>query len=221
MDHSYSYDYLPGTTIYLHQHKEMFRCNTDTALLGQFMKIKKGETLLDIGTNNGALLLYAMKFHPTQMIGVDINEEACELARKNIEAHQLEHVRILHGDIKEIELEPVNVIVCNPPYFKVDDEKRLNQNQALSFARHEVHLQLHDLVEKVKELLKDNGRFYLVHRGDRFVDIAWELREAGIEIKRAQFVYDEDKADARSVLIEACKGGKPNCRILNPIILKR
>ena len=51
---NYTYDYINGTDIYLYQHKKMFRINTDTALLAQFMKVKKGERVLDIGTNNGA-----------------------------------------------------------------------------------------------------------------------------------------------------------------------
>ena len=33
----YTYDYINGTDIYLYQHKKMFRINTDTALLAQFM----------------------------------------------------------------------------------------------------------------------------------------------------------------------------------------
>ena len=45
-----TYDYLPGTQIYLHQRKDMFRMNTDTALLGNFMKVKEDESVLDIGT---------------------------------------------------------------------------------------------------------------------------------------------------------------------------
>ena len=44
-----TYDYLPGTDIYLHQRKDMFRMNTDTALLGYFMKVKENECVMDIG----------------------------------------------------------------------------------------------------------------------------------------------------------------------------
>ena len=51
-----SFDYLPDTNIYLKQRKDMFRVNTDTHLLGNFMLVKKNESVLDIGTNNGALL---------------------------------------------------------------------------------------------------------------------------------------------------------------------
>ena len=65
----YTYDYINGTDIYLYQHKKMFRINTDTALLAQFMKVKKGERVLDIGTNNGALLLAAIVLGPTRSAG--------------------------------------------------------------------------------------------------------------------------------------------------------
>ena len=69
-----SFDYLPDTNIYLKQRKDMFRVNTDTHLLGNFMLVKKNESVLDIGTNNGALLLYASRY-TDDLSGVDILKE--------------------------------------------------------------------------------------------------------------------------------------------------
>lgn len=221
MKEDYTFDYLPGTNIYLYQHKHMFRCNTDTALLGHFMQIRKSDTVLDIGTNNGALLLYAMKASPKHMIGVDINEDACVLARYNLNYHKQEHVEILHGDILSMNLPSVSCIVCNPPYFKVDDINKVNQNENISNARHEMHLDLQALLQKINTLLHDRGRLYMVHRADRLIDLACMMRCAHLEIKKVQFVYDEDKEDARSVLIEAMKNGRPQCRVLSPKWIKR
>ena len=82
MDNLLSFDYLPGTDIYLYQRRDMFRMNTDTALLGHFMRVKENDTVLDIGCNNGALLLYASQYTKGKLIGVDIQKEACELAEK-------------------------------------------------------------------------------------------------------------------------------------------
>ena len=81
---NYTYDYINGTDIYLFQHKKMFRINTDTALLAQFMKVKKGERVLDIGTNNGALLLAAHRYAPSYLYGIDIQPEAIAVAEKNM-----------------------------------------------------------------------------------------------------------------------------------------
>lgn len=213
------YDYLPGTDIYYYQHPQMFHVNTDTALLGHFMTIRKKDTVMDIGCNNGALLLYAMRHHPKHLIGVEINEEACALARYNLDLHQQHDAEIIHANILELFHDPVSCIVCNPPYFQMTHEKQLNINEHLSRARHEVHLDLKQLIFKISTLLHDKGRLYMVHRADRMIDLALYCREANMEIKKLQFVYDLAKADARSVLIEAMKQGKPHCKILSPVTI--
>lgn len=221
LEEDYTKDYLPGTTIYFYQHKAMFRSNTDTALLGKFMEVRKKDTVLDIGTNNGALLLYANLHQPKALIGVELQKEACALARYNLAYHHIDNATIIEGNILDITLPPVSCIVCNPPYFKVEDPQKTNQNEQIAKARHETQLDLAALIQKVKVLLEDRGRIYMVHRADRFIDIACMMREAGLEIKKAQFVYDEAKEDARSVLIEAMKSGRPHCRIIMPHIITR
>ena len=84
MNQKLMFNYLHGTDIWLYQRKDMFRMNTDTALLGNFMKVKEDETVLDIGTNNGALLLYASQYTKGKLIGIDIQQEACDLAAQNL-----------------------------------------------------------------------------------------------------------------------------------------
>ena len=93
-----TYDYIAGTDIHLWQRKDMFRINTDTAQLARFMKIRKGERVLDVGTNNGALLLAAAADEPSFLCGVDIQEEACELAESfGIPNLLLYHTEETHG----------------------------------------------------------------------------------------------------------------------------
>lgn len=216
-----TYDYLHGTNIYLYQRKDMFRMNTDTALLAAFMTVKKGERLLDIGTNNGALLLAAARFQPAYMVGIDIQEEAIELARYNVSHHHLKNVDLHCGDVCHTALEKVDVIVCNPPYFEVGDHSNVNVSKTLQMARHETYLKLEDLCMRMSSLLDEKGRCYLVHRANRVAQIIEELRKHRLEVRTLQFVYDEHKEEAVSVLIEAIKDGKAHCHVLKPQILKR
>lgn len=213
-------DYLPNTDIYYYQHPDMFHTNTDTALLGQFADIRRKDSVLDIGTNNGALLLYAMRQKPKHLIGVDINEEACELADYNLNHYHQAHAEIVVCDILQFVHTPVSCIICNPPYFKVSNLKQLNHREPLSTARHEAKLTLDSLLKKASELLVDKGRLYMIHRSDRLIDVALGCRLHHMEIKKIQLVYDEAKSDAQSILIEAMKSGKPGCRIL-PIHMTR
>ena len=57
------------------QHKDMYHFNTDTCLLGEFIKIKKDDKVLDVGTNNGALLVF-IRNKGGIATGIDINEKA-------------------------------------------------------------------------------------------------------------------------------------------------
>ena len=215
-----THDYLPGTQIYLHQRKDMFRMNTDTALLGRFMKVKEDETVMDIGTNNGALLLYASQFTHGKLIGVEVQKEAAELAEMNLRENAVENYAIIHSDIKDVTY-PVDVIVCNPPYFVVTQPKQLNENEYKRIARHECYLTLDTLCESVARNLKEKGRFYLVHRADRIVDILTKLREHDLEVKTIQMIRDENNDVAHGILIEAVKEGKTHCTVLEEIVVTR
>ena len=121
-------DYLPNTNLLIKQHPEMFRMNTDSKLLGQFMKIKKSDTVLDLGCNNGVLMMYASLHEPKHLYGVDLFEEALNLAKENLEANGITNFDLIQGDATEVKLPNVDVIVCNPPYFKTVDEHRKNDN---------------------------------------------------------------------------------------------
>lgn len=216
-----SYDFLADSDIYVYQRKDMFRINTDTSLLAKFMTIKKGECVLDVGTNNGALLLAANRKQPSFMYGIDIQEEAIELARYNMQQQHIENVELICEDFKTASLPKVQVILCNPPYFKIHDGANLNESETLRKARHETYLELSQLCQKVSSLLDEKGRFYLVHRANRIAEIICELRKNRLEIRTLQFVYDEQKEEAITVLIEAVKDGKVNAHVANGIYVKR
>ncbi len=217
----YTYDYIHGTDIYLYQHKKMFRINTDTALLAEFMQIRKNETVLDIGTNNGALLLAAHQKGATKLIGVDIQEEAIQVAEKNMKHHKIDEVNLITGDVCDIDLPKVDVIVCNPPYFKVNESSNINESKTLQIARHEQYLTLDRLCKKASELLDKKGRMYLVHRPSRISEIIYVLKKYRLQTRTLQFVYDENRDEAVSVLIEAVKDGEEHTHVLKPRMVER
>ena len=116
-------DYLPkhdGIKIY--QSKNMFRINTDTTLLGEFIVVRNNDRILDIGTNNGALLIYAsLQGRKCELNGIDINKEALEIAKLNMKENNL-NADFFNIDGKVFYDEKgFDVIICNPPFFKMKD----------------------------------------------------------------------------------------------------
>lgn len=215
-----SFDYLPETTIEIKQRKDMFRMNSDTHFLGKFIDVKENETVLDIGCNNGALLLYASLFHPKELIGVDYFQDAIDLAQENF-IHNKVEATLYCSKIQDFQHVAFDVIVCNPPFFKVDENSNVNESEYLRIARHEEMLTLAELFDQVKRLLKEDGRFYLVHRSMRLTEIVEEALRHGFKIKRMKQVFDDNKEYSTSSLFEIVKGKNNQILIEKPRYLSR
>lgn len=199
-----------------------FRFSVDAVILSDFFTPNREGKVLDIGTGNGILpiLLYA-KNKAKNIVGIDIQEENTSLAKRNMELNNLsEYVEILNYDIKEYPVgNSFDYIISNPPYMKVDGKKQ-NDLNSKTIARHEIKLNLVDLVKSVKRLLKPIGSFSFVHRSYRFTEISRVLEESGFSIKRVRFVYFSKDKNSNLVLIEAWKGKKCQLEIEPPLFLE-
>lgn len=215
MKKDYTLDYIANTDTYVYQRKDMFRINSDTSLLAQFMHIKENEKVLDVGTNNGALLLHAAKRKPQLLYGIDIQKDACEVARYNMEAFHIENVQIECVDFNDFKKRNFDVIISNPPYFK-QSANREGENDMRAIARHEKYLKLETLLQMVAKCLQSNGRFYMVHRVDRLVEIVSLCEQNELAIKTLQVVYDKQDKQAKSLLVEAIYKGKDSLTMLPP-----
>lgn len=212
-------DYFIDPKIQVYQHPDHFHFNTDTRLLAQFMQIKQGEILLDIGTNNGVLLVYAAQFHPKKLIGVEILSAPFELAQFNMAQFVKIPYTLIHAPIQELKIEPVDVICSNPPFFKQSEQHPNTKIDGRAKGRFEIHLDLDGCIAAASRLLKSNGRFYFVHRPDRLFEIITALDRYHFGLKRIQFVYDSRKKGAKSVLIEARKEASCKTIVEEPIFL--
>lgn len=185
-----TFDYLPQKKeVHLYQHPKMFRMNTDTGLLGNYLKIPFQARVLDIGTNNGALLLYASTFPYKELVGIDIQPLAIEIAKMNMELNHISNFQLYVKDIQTFEdPEGFDVIICNPPYFH---QQTQNQNKDLALARHDTYLSLQTLFFKVFQLLKNTGAFYFIHRYDRYDEIVNELQHQHLKIVEKKEIYSK------------------------------
>lgn len=214
------YDFLPNSDIKLKQRSDMFRINTDTTFLSQFMQVRKHDRILDVGTNNGALLLSAAQQTDEQCVGIDILPEAIELATHNSLINNLNHVLFKVCALQEYNDRLFDMILCNPPYFE-STEEQFSENPYLAAARHEKFLTLSELTEHSYRLLKDNGRLVVVYRADRFIEAINVLGAHKMQPKRIRFIYHSLNRKATGVLIEARKNGKFGCDIEAPGILSK
>ena len=201
------------------QNKNGFCFGMDAVLLSDFAKnIKRNATVLDLGTGTGIIpILLCGKTELKKVVGVEIQEEVAKMAKKSILLNNLENrFEILNCNIKELnkiyENQTFDVIVTNPPYKK-QDSGIINENEKKLISRHEITANLEDFIKISKDLLKDKGELYMVHRPERLVDILELMRKYKIEPKELRMVCPNKNKEPNLVLIKGVKNAKPFLKV--------
>lgn len=209
---------------YVIQDPQKFCFGMDAVLLSGFARVKEGENVLDMGTGTGIIpILLRAKTKGSFFAGLEIQEECVDMARRSVEYNEIDsEVKIFHGDIKEAAeifgAASFRVVTCNPPYM-IGQHGLTNSHLPKAVARHEVLCTLEDVVSQASKVLKDRGRFYMVHRPFRLAEIMNTLVKYKLEPKRMQLVYPFIDREPNMVLIEALKGGNPRITVERPLIV--
>ena len=201
------------------QNEKGFCFGIDSVLLSDFAKnIKKGSKVLDLGTGTGIIsILLCGKTELKKVIGVELQEEVADMANRSSILNNLENrFQVLNENIlnlnKLYKKQTFDVIVTNPPYKK-KDTGIINEDEKKIISRHEITANLEDFIKSSKDLLKDKGEFYMVHRPERLVDILSLLRKYKIEPKEIRFVFSNKNKEPKLVLIKGIKNAKPFLKI--------
>lgn len=207
------------------QNTEGFCFGIDAVLLSDFAKdIRNKSKVLDLGTGTGILsILLSAKTNLEKIIGVEIQKEVANMAKRSVELNKLEkEIEILNEDIKELENKyeknTFDAIVTNPPYKKINTGK-INKKENKYISRHEITAKLEDFIKISFNLLKDNGNFYMVHRPERLAEIIYLLKKYKLEPKRMRFVHSTNNQEPKLVLIKAVKNAKEFLKIEKPLII--
>ncbi len=214
-------DYLPGhKEISLTQDTDMFCVNSDTEALASFIDIKHKDEVIDFGTNQGALMLYASLFSPKKITGLDINAKALELAKINMDNNNITNYELINDNIVTFNHDPYDVIICNPPYF-FTKEDNMSNNSFKNLAKHETILTLETLVKSIERNLKYNGRLYFLFLTSRLEEVVTVLHKNHLTIKEMKFVYDKSKENSNVFMVKCVKNAKLGLNCVKPLVFDR
>jgi ribosomal protein L11 methyltransferase (prmA) len=217
-------DDLERSGLKIIQNANKFCFGMDAVLLTGFVKIRNGEKTLDLGTGTGIIpILLSAKTKGLHFTGLEIQEDMADMASRSVKYNKLEEkIQIINGDIKEYKSlfssSSFDVVTSNPPYMN-DLHGIKNTESSLAIARHEISCSLEDVIKAAAYVLKANGKFFMVHRPHRLIDIISTLRKHKLEPKRMCFVHPFLDKDANMVMIEALKGGGSFLKLEPPIVV--
>ncbi len=201
-----------------------YRFSVDAVLLSRFVRLRRDEKVLDLGTGCGILpLLLSQTMKSPSFVGVEIQKDLADLASRNVHLNDLQsRITILHQDFRSLKgrFPPgtFDLVLSNPPYRK-HLTGRINPLAGKAIARHEIKGTLEDLLSVASYLLPPKGRCCLIYPAARAVDLLVTLRANKLEPKRAQWVYSREGEEAQWITVEAVKTSGVELKTLPPLIL--
>jgi tRNA1(Val) A37 N6-methylase TrmN6 len=206
------------------QSKEVFCFSLDAVLLARFasLPLKRGR-VIDLCTGNGVIPLLLSTRTECPIDAVEIQERLYDMAKRNVVLNGLEErITVYHGDVKEaltyLRNGGYDALTCNPPYMPVVGGDK-NKSSHVAIARHEILLTLEEMIRTSSQLVRSGGKVAYVHRAGRLADLITLMRKYKIEPKRVRFVHPKPGAEANMVLIEGIRDGKPDIKVLPPLIV--
>lgn len=197
----------------------------DAVLLAHFATIPRGGRAIDLGTGTGVIAVLLADAYPDAVIdALELDAGLAEMASRSVTRNGLtERVPVRQGDLRQItELYPAGgyaTVVANPPYFPAAGG-RISPAPVRAGMRSELTCSLADVCRAAAWLLKGGGRFHLVHRPERLVDILGECRGHGLEPKCLRFVQPHPTAPPNLLLLAAQRGARPGLRVEPPLIVR-
>jgi tRNA1(Val) A37 N6-methylase TrmN6 len=216
-------DDLLTNEIKIIQSDEVFSFSMDAVLLARFCSVPIRGNILDLCTGNGVVPLLLSTRTKARILGVEIQEKLYDMAVRNVKLNDLEEqIEIVRGDLREIKGNwthgTFDTVTVNPPYLPAHSGET-NLNPYIAAARHEIFCTLEDVISCCSKLVRTGGKVSIVHRPSRLIDIIALLRRYRLEPKRIRFVHPRAASEANMVLIEALRDGKPEVRLLPPLIV--
>lgn len=203
------------------QNSDYFKFSLDSMLLAKFVNINMSDSkLLDFCTGNCPIPII-LSNSIKNIVAFEVQKEIYELGDESLKLNSINNVRLINDDIKNIgnyyEEGYFDIITCNPPYFKVIDSSRINDNNVKAIARHEILIKLEDIVSLAYKYLRDKGKLYIVYRPDRLMELLKLFDKYKFGVKKLQCCYNNSDSLSSMILIEAMKNGQDDLKILAPL----
>lgn len=213
------FDY--GLKIY--QDPDFFKFSLDSILLAEYVDIKSDkQVIVDFCTGNAPVPLILSTKCNCKIYGIEVQNKVFNLARMSVATNKLENqITVINDNLKNVFEyllpESVDIVTCNPPYFKYDGKSLINDSMEKAIARHEIETNFEEIVVAANYLLKNKAAFYLIHRPERLEEIISILNRYKFRVKKMSFIYTNYEKNAMMVVLKATKNGSQSMRVGKPI----
>lgn len=187
-----------------------YRFSIDAVLLAHFVDLKGIKQVVDLGTGCAVIpLLLSHRDPGIKVLGIELQPAMADRARRSIQINnRADTIDIMEADIRNIRsVLPgggAELVLSNPPFYR-QGEGYVNQNREVAIARHEIELNLDQLVAAAVHLLTSDGRLALIHRTNRLTEIIGVFRRHHLAVSRMRMVHPYADRPANLILVEGSR----------------
>lgn len=195
------------------QKRRGYRFSVDAPLLADFIRTRKTDDVLEVGTGSGiiSLLLGGRPFR--RITAIEIQRGLAALAGRNVTLNGLEdRIDVVRTDYRQYRPgRKFDLIFSNPPYIEKAGGY-LSRVTEKSVARHEVRGGIDDLMRKMSEWLEPAGRACFVFPERRRKDFLAAAAANGLRVRRWRSVRPRAGGPPNLFLAELVVTGRGDAR---------
>lgn len=205
-------DFIFNDSLKIIQASDEFSFSLDTLLLASWAVrlIKDRYHVADLCSGNGACSLYMAYFNRAAYDAVEIQKEVADQAQRSVKLNHFENRIAIHvGDAKKagsfLRKDYYDIVVINPPYFKMTPGHKVNPDDKKAIARHEIKINLQQAIAAASSLLKMKGKMIMVHRPERLAEICHFCLLHDMSVKVVQPYVSRRGEDSNLIIVQAVK----------------
>ena len=198
-----------------------FKFSLDSILLAEYVKVtSKTKNILDLCTGNASIPMILSTKTNAYIDSFEIQEKIYNLANSSIKYNNLDkQIKVYNAPINKIndylKGKKYDIITCNPPYFKANENSNVNISDELAIARHEIKTNLEEIVSIAATFLNDGGEFYIVHRASRLDEIIITASKHNLNVKNIELIKTKEDNKPYIILVRCIKNSKYGVKINN------
>lgn len=202
------------------QNRKHYCFTSDSVLLANWLKLGHKDRVVEFCSGCGVISFLAnAKNNPQSIVGFELDPYLCDMAKRSVIYNNIKNISFENCNLstaKEIVgRETIDVLICNPPYFILNKDEKINQKYFN--AKYETTTSLEQIFKSADEILKYSGKFYMEHTPSRLQEVLCVAKQHNFICKSIVFVYPKNKSEARLVMFKFVKHGNNGLVVEKPI----
>ena len=166
-------DDLQFNNLYIIQDVNGYHFTSDAVALANYVKPKVNAHIVELCSGSGVIgILINAKNKVSKIKMVEIQSNLADMCRRSLEYNGIDNIEVINSPLQGVHKQigtTFDVVVCNPPYKESGTTDKICENAEIAIAKHEILVNLEEIIVEASKLLKFGGEFYMVNKANENV----------------------------------------------------